>query len=953
MYLIQDTDYYHALFLIFSMFHKSDVVFWIFWCVLSTAQCMDEGGLACSNKTLIVDDNAHNKTACAQINDCTYHCPRLSLALQNLNFNLQPTVISITNNETILNVNGSSSNHVIINDTKHVTITGLSPYSTVICANHASISCINCANVVIQNLYWIGCGMLTPNYVMPAGIFFLKSSNIVIQNCSFQKSSVHALGFSTGTTLSIISSSFIGNNGSALYALNSKFDLSGEIVFSNNQGVSGAAIFSEGSYTNWLNADINFTNNSVKTYGGAVYAGITPTCYDLKPFEFIQTFSNSNVVFNNNHADITGNCFYFSLDVNCEKQNQLDSLFKYVKNFTYLPSMDFRKEIGTTVFNLNLFSPAKCTNKTCSINDIMLGEEIVIPTNATGYYKETVSEVSRFLIKCTKNCEKYSIGGSEVVLVQYNALKGFHIKGKMVVPDQATNITLQIVTIGSNALASNRVMDDVHLTVILSPCKPGFAYNHTMKICQCYSHNSKIVKCSDEDSASIKQGYWFGYVNGQATTTFCPSQYCDFTSCDDCISYCDMPKSKDGQCREHRTGIACGKCKPGYVLPFDSIVCVESDECHPAITALVIILIVFYWLATVVLIIIFMNFPIQIGYAYGIIYFYSIVDLLYYNLANNSEIVFITILSGFARLTPKFLGTLCLTNNEDWSGIDQQFFHYVHPIAVSLILLGLTIAARYSVRLSHYISRSIIRAICLILLLAYTSVASTSLRLLQPQFFDGINEVYTYSSPDNKYFRGRHAFYGVIALVFGVVVVIGFPLVLLLEPFLSRKIYFARLKPILDQFQGCYKDQYRHFAGYYLLCRLVIMIVVFTSGSFYLTLFIVKFLCIIITIIHGWALPYRSKLLNGLDLIILLTAILVVGYNTSYLPDSLDIIVYVVMVIFPLLCFIVFRLVWPVIKVLMARQKRSHMTAMEYEALLGNTDINNDDFLDSRDDSGM
>ena len=89
MYLIQDTDYYHALFLIFSMFHKSDVVFWIFWCVLSTAQCMDEGGLACSNKTLIVDDNAHNKTACAQINDCTYHCPRLSLALQNLNFNLR------------------------------------------------------------------------------------------------------------------------------------------------------------------------------------------------------------------------------------------------------------------------------------------------------------------------------------------------------------------------------------------------------------------------------------------------------------------------------------------------------------------------------------------------------------------------------------------------------------------------------------------------------------------------------------------------------------------------------------------------------------------------------------------------------------------------------------------------------------------------------------------------
>ena len=40
---------------------------------------------------------------------------------------------------------------------------------------------------------------------------------------------------------------------------------------------------------------------------------------------------------------------------------------------------------------------------------------------------------------------------------------------------------------------------------------------------------------------------------------------------------------------------------------------------------------------------------------------YSIVDLLYYDLAN----LFTKISAGFARLTPKFLGTLCLTNDEN------------------------------------------------------------------------------------------------------------------------------------------------------------------------------------------------------------------------------------------------------------------------------------------------
>ena len=911
-----------------------------------------DGDLNCSNKSITVDNSSHDKTVCDE-HDCTYNCPSLSLALQYLNYSSH-IVINIINEEIVLNILQSSSDNVLINSTHNLIIRGSIPFSIVTCVNRSSISCVNCSNVVIQNIHWVGCGKSIPEHLMPAGVFFRESSNITIQNCAFRKSSVHALALATQTTVNIVSSSFIDNQGSALYALDSNFNLSGEIEFRNNQGVSGAAIFSDGSYTNWLNASINFTNNSVNTYGGAVYAGVTATCYDPRPFAFIQNLFNSNVTFNNNYAGITGNSWYFETDVNCDKDCQVTSLFKYVENFTYLPSNDFRKEIGTTVFYLNLFEPAVCHNKSCTISkkDFMLGEEIIVPTNATGYYNETISEVSRFLISCVDNCDDYSIGGSDVVLVQQNMLRGFHIKGKRVKDNKhnQTSVTLQIVTVGNDALASNRVMARVKLTVTLSPCKPGFEYDDKKTICKCYNQ-IKVVKCSDEATASIKQGFWFGTVNRQATTTFCPNQYCDFTSCDDCISFCNMPKSSDGQCREHRTGIACGNCKLGYVLPFDSIVCVDSDECFSAMTVLIIILLVLYWLATVALIMIFMNFSFPIGYTYGIIYFYSIVDLLYYNLAN-SEILFIKIMSGFARLTPKFLGTLCLTNDENWSGIDQQFFHYVHPIAVSLILLTLTIAARYSVKLSHYISRSIVRAICLILLLAYTSVASTSLKLLQPLFFNDIDEAYTYSSPDNRYFHGRHAFYGVVALVLGVVVVIGFPLALLLEPFVSSKIYFARLKPILDQFQGCYKDKCRHFAGYYLLCRLFIMIVVFTSRSYYVTLFIIRLVCIIIAMIHGWVLPYRSKLLNGLDLVILLTAVFVIGHNTSYLPDSFDGVVYIGLVIFPLICFIGFGLASPILKTVMAiKQKKSSMVALEYESLLESRSAINDDFLDSRDDS--
>ena len=42
-----------------------------------------------------------------------------------------------------------------------------------------------------------------------------------------------------------------------------------------------------------------------------------------------------------------------------------------------------------------------------------------------------------------------------------------------------------------------------------------------------------------------------------------------------------------------------------------------------------------------------------------------------------------------------------------------------------------------------------------------------------------------------------------------IVFVVGFPLLLLLEPFLNSKINFIKIKPLLDQFQSCYKDKYR------------------------------------------------------------------------------------------------------------------------------------------------
>ena len=255
---------------------------------------------------------------------------------------------------------------------------------------------------------------------------------------------------------------------------------------------------------------------------------------------------------------------------------------------------------------------------------------------------------------------------------------------------------------------------------------------------------------------------------------------------------------------------------------------------------------------------------------------------------------FALVLSSFAQLTPQFLGNLCFVKG--LSGIDQLFIHYSHAVGVSLLLLLIVVAARCTAIVSLFVSRCIIRVICLLILLSYTSIVSTLLQLLQPLRFTDVKEWHTYSPPNIQYFHGRHAVYGVVAITCELFVGTGLPLLLLLQPFLSRKINFIRIKPLLDQFQGCYKDKYRWFAAYYLICRQVIIMIAYSfNNDYYNMIFYLQGTCVVIAGIHVWIQPYKSALLNGLDGVMLLLMILA---NSFVFVDNST---FLVLLSFPLL----------------------------------------------------
>ena len=710
---------------------------------------------------------------------------------------------------------------------------------------------------------------------------------------------------------------FINNNGTALRLFMSQVTFFTYVLFENNTANSGAALYLEQGTQVYFDDKystiiVQFVNNTVTHYGGAVYTELPSTCPN-KGAMFHNQHWNLSISFMNNTAGVIGNSLYFNIYEFCiidTNVSSINSLFYFPYKFNY--SEAYNKSIVTSPHSIVLYFPnddgSYISKNIVFIRNKILGKEITFTGAVLDYFNNS-AEPTQFHVKCLHGCNHRLANNHDWLLVDNVSLLTITLTGSRI-DFNPVNITLSLTSI----LASFNKQITLQLIIELSPCYSGYFYNINSKKCICYNHKD-IVGCYD-DYNEIKRGYWFGNITdpSKPTVSLCPSRYCYFGKHrnETRQGYCILPSASDDQCHVHRTGVACGECKPGYTLAYDSPDCINKlHKCSPGMSVLVIVLTILYWISVVTVVFILMHFSckfqISSGYAYGIIYYYSIVDILSNNNPYISDAVFqvIAVLSSFAKLTPQLFGQLCLV--QGLSGIDQQFIHYTHAVAVLLMLLIIVLMARYSPRLAFYVRRYIISVICILLLLSYTSLASTSLQLLRATHYPGYDGLYVYVSPDMKYFNNRHAFYGVVALLCGAIVVIGLPLFLLLEPLvLSRWFNFVRVKPLLDQFQSCYKNKYRWFAAYYLICRQVIItIVYFGNNDYYEMLYYLQTACVVIAMFHIWIQPYISDFLNAFDGIVLLTIILVVNANTFTFLSSATSVIIIVLVLLPLIVFCV------------------------------------------------
>ena len=718
----------------------------------------------------------------------------------------------------------------------------------------------------------------------------------------------------------------IAKEGGALYLLRSVMAFEGKVNFSTNTAENGgaitfiktSAIFAENAQL-WLlknsatrdggamylsenftvnisyNSEVTFYHNSANRHGGAIYCDLTK-------------ISESKIIFNSKHisfncnSDLIGSDVYVDLPTSCDEMCLNDSV---------IINKGPGGSIGTSPRKL-LFngSEVACVNNdnnsSCQAyltQNIMLGQEIIISAHVLDFYNQPAGP-TQFILSSEN--QDHEIIGPDNVLISNALFEGVSIIGERI--SEETNYSINITSF--EGIISDLRRFSIELIIELSPCHPGFHYDNATQTCVCYS-DSDIVSCSGSIS-SIKKGYWFGKVDDKVTVTVCPNNYCNFSCCGTANGFFELSPVRVNQCNSQRSGTACGSCKKGFTLSFDSIECVSVDKCTTGQTVLVVTISILYWVVIVILVFIVTYYHIGIGYLYAITYYYSMVDILlgpdYF--LSPGLFTFISVISSTAKVTPQFLGQLCLVTN--MSGIDQQFIHYVHPLAVAIIVIIISLSARISYKFSSFISRGIIHVICFLLLLSYTSVATTSLLLLRSLTFDNVDKVYTFLSPDIEYFHGRHLPYFLIAILCTLGIVIGLPLLLLLEPFLNHKINLTKIKPLLDQFQGCYKDKYRSFAAYYMICRLVIiLIIVLDPSNSNISQYLLIILSSLLALIHMTIRPYGSSILNLFDGFVL-QLMIVVSMVPLVIIDSFghDVLItfVVILVILPLIAFTVMEI---------------------------------------------
>ena len=442
----------------------------------------------------------------------------------------------------------------------------------------------------------------------------------------------------------------------------------------------------------------------------------------------------------------------------------------------------------------------------------------------------------------------------------------------------------------------NEIYDTFYVQLL--PCPIGFTLQGGVCHCDPILLQANFDKCYIDQSAIRRPANTWIIAHSQANNTA-------YSICDCPMDYC-LPFSSnvnllhpDLQCQFNRTGILCSQCRHHLSMVFGSSRCMKCTNLH----ILIIIIIIVAGIALVVFLY-FLNLTVTIGTINGIIFYANIVSI---NnsvfLVNENVLKPLRVFISFANLD---LGIeTCFYNGMD--SYIKTWLQLFFPLYLIIIAIAIIIASRYSYRILRLTYTRSLPVLATLFLLSYTGILRTVLTVLFSystitHLPSGHKQIVWSIDASVPLFGLKFTILFITCLVL-FLLLIPFNITLLFTRYLLQFSLINRFKPLIDAFQGSYKDRYYYWVAVHITLR---------STFFALYGFQAKTRLIIATLIlnfftayHGYTHPYKSKLMNIQELLLLVN--LNMMYAVSY--QSSEIVFFIVTNIMISLAFIQFCVV--------------------------------------------
>ena len=219
-----------------------------------------------------------------------------------------------------------------------------------------------------------------------------------------------------------------------------------------------------------------------------------------------------------------------------------------------------------------------------------------------------------------------------------------------------------------------------------------------------------------------------------------------------------------------------------------------------------------------------------------------------------------------------------------WSGattLDTLVMKYVSILfAISLVLLLVYLQDCCFSKCRCGRRSSVVQGLTAFLVICYSQCTYVTFNILNQETPRGMggklaNRV-VFLSGEIPYFRDKHLYYVIPAVLCLCLIVVPVPLILLFDPLLLRiedRISWCfyrrpwtrfrdRFKPLLDSFQGCFKDRFRCFAGLFFCYHLMILVNIVISMNTLQHHYVLEIILILILVLQAIMQPFRDTTHN-------------------------------------------------------------------------------------------